>query len=350
MTPVGITDNFFELGGHSLLAARFCAEVEGLYGRKLPLATLLENSTVEELASILRGDDWGVSWSSLVKLQPKGSKPPLFCVHACGAHVFIYRPLIRRLNGDQPVYGVQARGLDGKAPPHTRIEEMATHYVKEIRGIQPHGPYYLLGDTLGGLIALEIGQQLYDHGEVTAFLGLLDTSCPLPKSLGDRFLAHFVHVKELGPREYVLNAAWSVRRKLARLMAKDIPLTAAEKELERGVMSSNDPIAQVEWAIYQATIVNYRIPKRIYPGKITYFFARDNIYDARDEDNRLRWKKIAGGGFDLQVVPGRHDTIKEEPNVGLLSRRLMACLDQARSAGAYPPQSRIAVELSVLSI
>ncbi len=334
VSPIGITDNFFDLGGHSLLTARFCAEIEVLYGRRLPLATLLENPTVEDLARILRRDDWKASWSSLVKLQPKGSKPPLFCVHACGAHVFIYTPLIRRLSTDQPVYGVQAIGLDGKEEPHTRIEEMAAHYVKEIRGIQPQGPYYLLGDTLGGLIALEIGQQLFDQGQMTAFLGLLDTICPLSKSLGDRLLAHITHVRELGPREYVLNAAWSVRRKLARLLSKDVPLTAVEKELERHVLAADDPIARVEWAIYQATIVNYQLPKRVYPGKITYFFARDNTFDSSVEDKRLRWKTIASGGFELHVVPGRHETIKEEPYVGLLSEKLTACLDQAHSSQA----------------
>ncbi|MEP6703715.1 MAG: thioesterase domain-containing protein, partial [Acidobacteriota bacterium] len=331
VSPVGISDNFFDLGGHSLHAARFCGEIEARYDRRIPLATLLENPTIEGFARFLRGDDCEASWSSLVKLQPEGSKPPLFCVHACGAHVFIYRPLIHRLSADQPVYGMQAKGLDGKEECPTRIEEMAANYVKEIRGIQPQGPYYLLGDTLGGLIALEIAQQLYDQGQVTAFLCLLDTSCPLPKSISERVMAHITHVKELGPRQYVLEATLSVRRKLARLRSKEIPLTAAEKELERSVLSDSDPIARVEWAIYQATIVNYRVPKRIYPGKITYFFARDNIYDAREEDKRLRWKTIAGGGFELHVVPGRHDTIKEEPHVALLSRKLMECLVRAQS-------------------
>ena len=332
VSPVGISDNFFDLGGHSLHAARFCAEIEERYDRRIPLATLLENPTIEGFARFLRGDGCEASWSSLVKLQPEGSKPPLFCVHACGAHVFIYRPLIHRLSDDQPIYGVQAKGLDGKEECPTRIEEMAANYVKEIRGIQPQGPYYLLGDTLGGLIALEIAQQLYDQGQVTAFLGLLDTSCPLPKSIGERVLAHLTHVKELGPRQYVLETTLSVRRKLARLRSKEIPLTSAEKEFERSVLSDSDPISRVEWAIYQATIVNYQVPKRIYPGKITYFFARDNIYEAREEDKRLRWKTIAGGGFELHVIPGRHDTIKEEPHVALLSRKLMACLDEARSS------------------
>ncbi len=341
ISPIGITDNFYDLGGHSLLAARFCAEIEGLYGRRLPLSILLENPTVEDLARILRQDDWKASWSSLVKLQPSGSKPPLFCVHACGAHVFIYRSLLRRLSADQPVYGVQAVGLDGKEEPHTRIEDMAAHYVKEIRGIQPQGPYHLLGDTLGGLIAFEIGQQLYDQGQVTAFLGLLDTICPLSKSLGDRLLAHVTHLEESGLSEYVLNAAWSVRRRLARLMSKDVPLTAAEKELANDVSAADDPIARVEWAIYQATIVNYQPPKRVYPGKITYFFARDNTFDSRVEDKRLRWKTIAGGGFELHVIPGRHDTIKEEPHVGLLSEKLMTCLDRAHSSQAQVREMKV---------
>ena len=51
---VGLNDNFFELGGHSLLAVRIIVEIEKIYNRRLPLATLLQAPTVGALAEVLR--------------------------------------------------------------------------------------------------------------------------------------------------------------------------------------------------------------------------------------------------------------------------------------------------------
>ena len=110
---VGLHDNFFELGGHSLLAVRIIVEVEKIYGRRLPLATLLQAPTVGALAEVLRRENWQPSWSSLVPLQPGGSKTPLFLIHSHGGNVLEYYPLANHLGKDQPVYALQARGLDG---------------------------------------------------------------------------------------------------------------------------------------------------------------------------------------------------------------------------------------------
>jgi acyl carrier protein len=101
---ISVTDNFFELGGDSLLAARLFAQIHNRFGKNLPLATLFVSPTIEQLANVLRGSEAGAAWSSLVSIQPHGSKPPLFCVHAAGANVLIYRPMSRHLGDDQPVY------------------------------------------------------------------------------------------------------------------------------------------------------------------------------------------------------------------------------------------------------
>ena len=93
LKSVGVKDNFFELGGHSLLASRLFAQIQNTFGRNLPLATLFQSPTVEQLAAVLREHESQGSWSSLVAIQPQGSRPPLFCVHAAGSNVLIYRPL-----------------------------------------------------------------------------------------------------------------------------------------------------------------------------------------------------------------------------------------------------------------
>jgi amino acid adenylation domain-containing protein len=334
--PVGVTDDFFELGGDSLVAARLFTQIAERFGKKLPLATLFQVSTIEGLAGVLRQEGWSPSWSSLVAIQPQGSRPPLFCVHACGAHVFIYRPLVRHLSADQPVYGLQAAGLDGEQQPYTEINDMAEHYVKEIRTVQPRGPYYLVGDTLGGLFALAIAEQLIQRGEEVALLAMFDTICPLPLSLGVRLLSHLIHLRQQGSKTYLLAGVRSFKRKLLKKISNHpaaVPLTPEEKALEISASAADDPLQRVEWAIYRATQVNYAVPKPL-PLRITYFLARDNEYRIRLEDNRLRWKTIAGKGFQVHVIPGRHNTLREEPHVALLAEKLTECLESAQSAYA----------------
>jgi amino acid adenylation domain-containing protein len=329
---VGVRDNFFEIGGHSLLAARLFAQIENRFARNLPLATLFQSPTIEQLAAALSETEASHNWASLVPIQPKGSKPPLFCIHACGPHVFIYRPLVRHLNGDQPVYGLQAQGIDGQREPFTRIADMAAHYIKEIREFQPHGPYYLLGDTLAGLFALEMAQQLVEQGEEVGLLAMIDTFCPLRPSLGRRLASHLIHLRELGIGGYVLAGARAVRNRLARKITKDVANPYAqttEVEAARQASDTDDPLVKTEWAIYKAAYLNYSPPTKVFPGRIVYFLAEQTSYASRYEDNRLTWKKMAGKEFEVHQIPGRHDTVKEEPNVAILAEKLTACLERA---------------------
>ena len=174
-TGIHRDDNFFELGGHSLMAARFGLELEGLCGRRISIAVLYQAPTISRLVAYLIANDWAPPWSSLVEFQPHGSKPPLFLVQGVGGMVFWGYRLIPYLKPDQPVYGVQAVGLDGERPRHTSLREMAEHYVREIRSLQPVGPYHLCGFSLGGLIAFEVAQELRRQNQQVAVLTLLDS-------------------------------------------------------------------------------------------------------------------------------------------------------------------------------
>ncbi|MEK7784827.1 MAG: thioesterase domain-containing protein, partial [Chloroflexota bacterium] len=161
--PVGVTDDFFELGGHSLLAVRLAAQVRQQLGRDLQLMALFQNATVEQLASALRHDQPGPS--SLVEIQPRGAKRPLFFIHPSGGSVHWYADLARRLGKDQPFYGLQAKGVNGDQEIHTRIEEMAACYVAAIRAAQPEGPYQLGSWSMGVIIAFEMAQQIRAAGQ-----------------------------------------------------------------------------------------------------------------------------------------------------------------------------------------
>ena len=173
--PIGVTASFFDLGGHSLLAMQLFAEIEKSFSRQFPLSTLFEAPTIERLAQVLRDKAWRPQWNSLTPIQSSGSKPPLFCVHAADGNVLFYAQLARYLDHDQPLYGLQAMGLDGRSRALSTVEEMAAAYISEIRTVQPEGPYYLGGFCSGAYIALEMAHQLQSQGCEVALLAAFNT-------------------------------------------------------------------------------------------------------------------------------------------------------------------------------
>jgi amino acid adenylation domain-containing protein len=319
LKTAGVTDNFFELGGDSLLAARLFAQIHNRFGKNLPLSTLFVSPTIELLANTLREGEAGDRWSSLVPIQPHGSKPPLFCVHAAGANVLIYRPMSRHLGHDQPVYALQAQGLDG-SEPFRRVEDMAAHYLREVRAFQPHGPYYLLGASFGGLVIYEMAQQLLAQGEQVAFLGMLNTNYPV-YSLRKRLGCHLGHLKQRGVRNYALGLSQSLKRRLNRPAAPEVEVQTVVQDQE------DEALVRTVAAILEAE-QNYVPSNRRYPGKITFFWADDAPRDF--EDNRLAWTKIAAGGCEIHIVPGTHTKMREEPHVQKLVEKLRPALERAR--------------------
>jgi thioesterase domain-containing protein len=167
----------------------------------------------------------------------------------------------------------------------------------------------LVGDTLGGLIAFEIAQQLTSQGKEVGLLAMFDTACPLPLSFGPRTVSHLRHLKELGPKHYLLSAGGSVARKLGLRFPQysaPVGLNAAEQEFADVVSASNDAVQRTEWCIYLATNVNYQPPNKRLHGRITYFRAGDNRYARGENDYRLNWKRGADE-FEVYDIPGRHD-------------------------------------------
>jgi surfactin family lipopeptide synthetase A len=330
VAPVGVTDNFFDLGGHSLLAVRLFAQIENRFGKVLPLATLFQAPTMRELAVVLRQEGCR-EWSSLVAIRSTGSKPPLFCIHAAGANVLIYRPLAHHLDPEQPVYALQALGLDGITRPLTRVEDMATHYLKEIRAVQPKGPYYLTGGSFGGLVAFEMAQQLQAEGEQVAMLALLDTYCPL-HSLAQRVRCHWAHLVERGPVTYTADALGAVSRRLRRtFFAGTAEVTVDASTVLPGKTEFQDPLVRAVQANIEAED-SYAARNKIYRGRIILFYAEDLGGAPAYEDNRLDWAKLATDGIEVHRIPGTHITMREEPNVAVLARIMTDCLEKAQRA------------------
>ncbi len=171
---VGIDDNFFELGGHSLLAIASIPRIRAAFGSDLSVRALFEAPTPALLARYFERGPQGDSLGVLLPLRADGHRRPLFCVHPAIGLSWCYSGLLAHLDRDQPVYGLQARGFSEPGATPETFEELVTDYLAQIRAVQPHGPYALLGWSFGGTAAHALAVRLQQEGERVEFLGVLD--------------------------------------------------------------------------------------------------------------------------------------------------------------------------------
>ena len=328
--PIGVQDNFFDLGGHSFLAVSLMSRIEREFGVKLPLAVLFQGATVESLGVMVRQQVGSTSASSLVRIQPNGAKQPLFCAHPAGGNVICYMELSRHLGPEQPLYGLQARGLNAEAEPLTRIEEMAEHYIEEIQAVQPTGPYRLLGWSLGGIVAFEIAHQLHNRGEQVELVALLDTGIHDPRDAPKE-------VEEADDAYKLLGAIGELRPELLEHLRTLQPDEQIEYVVDWGHRTNALPpdfgFTQVRhlFNIYKSNVQAVRnyIPK-VYPGHVTLFRAEEEL--AKNPHRLLHgWDKYAAGGVDVHVVPGSHFDMAYRPHVSVLCEQLNLTLEKLQS-------------------
>jgi thioesterase domain-containing protein/acyl carrier protein len=336
---IDVHENFFELGGHSLLAVRLFAEMEKRFGKRLPLATLFQAPTIAQLAALLK-DDSTLQWSSLVPIQPRGSRPPFFCVHAVGGNVLEYYDLARHLGSDQPFYAFQSRGLDGAQTPHVRIEDMAAHYVKELREFQPEGPYFIGGRSLGGTIAFEMARQLKGQGQEIGLLALLDsypvghTKLTVQHDSSKRELRHYL--RKVGA--HIANMrTLPLTEKFGYLIDKSqyLPIRIKSR-IWRTIYRSYQSLGQeVPRALRDVEEFNWLAAREytphFYDGQITLFWASK---DLRAKFDLLEgWQSLALGGMEVHEVPGTHLDMIKEPHVDELAKKVDQCLLRAQQKG-----------------
>jgi amino acid adenylation domain-containing protein len=332
LNEISIHDNFFELGGRSLVAVRIMARLEKETGKRLPLATLFEYSTVEKLAERLVVDDSAITWQSLVPIKPKGSKMPLYIVHGAGLNVLLFNALAMNMDDDQPVYGLQAKGLNGIDEPLDVMEDIAANYIAEIIAHDPVGPYAVAGYSLGGMIAYEMAKQMLAMGKNVKMLAMFDTyadqtqkfDTPVKKAIKNTWtlikqIAYTGILFVEDPKRTVEYKSREIGRRIKKINKKIFPDEVKKKNVFSEYNDEIDEKSATAQRNYLLTPINIKL--ELFRAKKKTFYMDDFKY--------LGWIPYAKKGVNVYEIPGEHNTIFAPPNDKQFAKVLQDCLDKA---------------------
>lgn len=359
MDSVGRNDNFFDLGGHSLLAVQFTNRLRRKTGQTLPLAAMLGQPTVANLAAIIdpdsraTGDADGLRAADagedgVIVIRKGGPDTPLFFIHDGLGETLLYRGLALRLDAARPVLGLEPlRTADGNYA-HTRIDEMARHFVGRIRQAQPAGPYLLAGLCAGGVIAFEVARQLQDMGEQVAFVGIIDAADVEARKLRLRNsrlrlarvrqqiagLGAGQAASELGRRAWNM-MRWEVGSRLHRMRDRRTVQTLRAGSGAPAAEAAPRPAISF-LKLYEVAHREHR-PHGIFEGGMVALFKASDLTDLPDDlpyrmtyrDYALGWGKRVREEIVIVDVPGGHGSNLQEPHVDTLAPLFQEALDAA---------------------
>ncbi|HEX2523258.1 MAG TPA: alpha/beta fold hydrolase, partial [Terriglobia bacterium] len=311
---IGMKDNFFDLGGHSLLATQLIARIEKTLG-SVSLSSLFQSPTIESLARELRQKKKADKDSSLVLFRSGGSRPPLF-VHGGSFE------LSRHLGDDQPCYGIRPHGQDGRKAPAT-VEEMAADYLRQIRGVQPQGPYLIGGFSFGGLVAWEMAQQLRESGQEVALLVLIDPSPPYsstsqPPSNDSRrnstLNRHLTALRQADPRPLVAALRSRGQRMVNALKRR---VCVAYLKFGHRIPSS----LRLFYFFEMSEEATRKYLPRPYPGRTVLLSAQPDTVGL--------WRSLVVGSLEVHHLQGHHLDAIKGPRVELWAKQLKSSLSNA---------------------
>lgn len=323
---VGTRDDFFALGGDSMQALALFRRIEEAFGLALAPSTILERPTVAQLATLFSGRAASNLDDIVVALQPEGEDPPLFFFHALGGDVICYRNVVQHLGHCRRMFGIVYPHQDRTPAPAPSIPDLAARYVESIKRIQPAGPYFLIGFSLGGCFAFEAARQLRAQGERIALVVLIDslTRQPMTKGLQRlvRKLAFHLGLLSDEPVSRWPGYLWrQVRNEFGRRKEtrKAILDTTAEAEL------LPNPRQHVISALLAAH-ESYDPP--VYDGSIKLFRCTQGG-GVRWALTHLGWGGRARGGIEICELAVDHYMPMAEPAATHVAMQLKRWIDQA---------------------
>ena len=326
---IGIDDNFFELGGHSLIAIQFMIQIEKANSHGLPLATLFEYPTIRTLARLFDGQNRPTTYTSLVPIKPSGSKTPIYIVHGGGYNVLNFSGIGLHVDTEQPVFGIQAQGLDGVEEPMDNMEDIARYYIDSILAQNPTGPYALAGYSFGGYVVIEMARQLRLMGREIKLLAIFDTNAKNLDFHGNGMDVYVEKIKKQLPK------FWWIIKSMMRNPGKTLSYQGylLSKKVN-AILGINKAPEQRQGAIYEIMRridEKYEIAYQAYKlapfdEKIHLFRATDNVYFVEDY-KYLGWQKYALKGVEVYDVPGDHKTMLLSPYDKSFARKLQEVLD-----------------------
>jgi thioesterase domain-containing protein len=327
---IGGDTNVFSLGVSSLSILRLVTRINSLYSMGFGLASLIAAPTVKMVAELVRRRYAPNTATSLVPIQPVGTKPPLYIVHGAGGNVVNFYGLTTRIGADRPVYGVQAQALEADQPALYRIEEMAAHYLKEIRRVQPKGPYHILGYSFGGTVVLEMAHQLHAAGERVGLLGMLDTRASTSVRRISGPVSDKASNDERGEQSRLIGY---VHRNMDQKTGKawwNFFVQDLKERKPRYVTAlaakvfSKIPVSLKEtYEINSFAQRNYR--KKPFPGRLTLFRASKQDKGIPPDNG---WGPIFLKGIEIHEIPGDHWQVLSEPGIDVLAKSIGDCLSR----------------------
>jgi len=338
---ISVHANFFDIGGTSMMILKMVPRINAAFELVLPVPTIFKAPTIELMANVIKGRST-IEKQVVLPLHPTGDRPPLFMIHS----YHLYRALPAALGNDQPFYGVMELELSDRHAPYT-LKDQVANYVQHIRAVQPKGPYYVAGFCFFGLLAFEVGAQLEALGEKVAFIGLIDTYCP--EYWSKRQPSQTEIIPSGGALMPTSSAPlWHHLRKSAGLNFRDRMAAHANfighKLRNRGLSLMLETrvslytffisrgIKLPSWLNDPALVTRVGV-RRHAPTKIAsdiYLFPAEDVPLEANFDATLGWGTMTTGKIRTLWIPGDHEDMFKEKNIGALSKTIRSAMDAAR--------------------
>lgn len=335
---VSVTADFFDEGGSSLLAMSLLARIKRRCDRKISLAAFLQRPTIEAVATMLREDRWEDPEQPVFPMREGGNKPPLLLIDAGP----FFRPFVRALGADQPVYGVALPQI-ADLPNHFTTQHVAARLADAILDSSVDGPIILGGWSLAGVVAYEIARQLRERGVDVAKVVLFDTSNPaylrgfasrrnFHKRLYfklEKILFHFLKMRRMPLRQ-----AWQhLRQRTNRFSLNSLK---SDIVLATGTAAAPEQIEFETWKVQYLAAADYH-PQ---PCDCPLVLVRStDLQTGIFRDPLLGWGRLARAGLQVHVLPGEHDSMFRPPDVEKLADVVRNSLQMQNPAEAKPPDA-----------